>query len=100
MSVIPEGSALFVIDIEYIVPFEEVQKVLEPHMAFVKQGYAEGRFLASGPKTPRTGGVVIAMGASLQEVEALMAQDPFVEAGVVALKITEFAASNRHPALA
>ena len=100
MSLIPEGHGLFVIDIEYTVPFEQIEPVLAPHMDFVKQCYAEGRFLVSGPKDPRTGGIVIATGPSRDEIEALMARDPFVEAGVVAVTITPFAASNRHPALA
>ena len=68
--------------------------------AVVKQCYAEGRFLVSGPKDPRTGGIVIATGPSRDEIEALMARDPFVEAGVVTVTITPFSASNRHPALA
>lgn len=100
MGVIPEGHTLFVVDIEYVVPFEQIEPVLEPHMAFVKQGYADGHFLCSGPKNPRTGGIVIAIGRSLAAVEALMAEDPFVTEAVVKVQITEFAASNRHPVLA
>lgn len=102
MGVIPEGHTLFVVDIEYVVPFEQIEQiepVLEPHMAFVKQGYADGHFLCSGPKNPRTGGIVIAIGETLAAIEALMAEDPFVSAGVVKVQITEFAASNRHPVL-
>ena len=38
----------------------QIEPVLAPHMDFVKQCYAEGRFLVSGPKDPRTGGIVIA----------------------------------------
>lgn len=95
MSLIPEGHSLFVIDIAYVVPFEQIEPVLAPHMEFVRRGYADGHFLMSGPKTPRTGGVVIAMGTSKAEIEALMAQDPFAVAGVVTMEITEFSASNR-----
>ncbi|MBY6003984.1 hypothetical protein KUV62_08700 [Salipiger bermudensis] len=100
MGVIPEGHSLFVVDIEYVVPFEQIEPVLAPHMDFVRQGYADGHFLCSGPKNPRSGGIVIAIGASLAAIEALMAEDPFVSAGVVTVQITEFAASNRHPVLA
>lgn len=99
MSLIPEGHSLFVIDIDYVVPFEQIEPVLAPHMDFVRQGYADGHFLMSGPKTPRTGGVVIAMGTSKEEIEALVAQDPFAVEGVVTMEITEFSASNRMPGL-
>ena len=40
MSLIPEGWLLFAVDIEYTVPFDEVEKVLEPHMEFVRRAYA------------------------------------------------------------
>ncbi|MBN9886046.1 YciI family protein [Salipiger abyssi] len=99
MSLIPEGQSLFVIDITYAVPFEQIEPVLAPHMDFVKKGYAEGHFLTSGPKNPRSGGVVIAMGTSKADIEALMAQDPFAQEGVVTMEITEFSASNRVPGL-
>ncbi|WP_299921915.1 YciI family protein [uncultured Pelagimonas sp.] len=92
--VIPEGHNLFAIDITYNVPLSEVDPHIDAHMAFIAKGYAEGRFLASGAKVPRTGGMIIAIGAERSEIEALMAQDPFTIAGVVALQITEFKAAN------
>lgn len=94
MSVIPEGHNLFTIDITYNVPLTEVEPHLDAHMDFIAQGYAQGRFLASGAKVPRTGGMIIAIGSERSEIEALMAQDPFTIAGVVALQITEFKPAN------
>ena len=99
MSLIPEGWLLFAVDIEYTVPFDEVEKVLEPHMEFVRRAYAEGRFLASGPKEPRTGGIVIMMAESPDAAEAYLAADPFATAGVASMQLTAFKPSNLHPAL-
>ncbi|MBO9463790.1 hypothetical protein J7443_00985 [Tropicibacter sp. R15_0] len=99
MPVIPEGHNLFAVDITYNVPLSEVEPHLDAHMDFIAKGYEEGRFLASGAKVPRTGGMIIAMGKDRSEIEALMAQDPFTIAGVVALLITEFKASNVAEAL-
>ncbi|GGG79151.1 hypothetical protein GCM10011415_30310 [Salipiger pallidus] len=99
MSVIPDGNVLFVVDIEYAVPFEEVQPVLPPHMEFVKRCFAEGHFLVSGPKTPRSGGVVIATAPDRAAIEALIAGDPFCTEGVVTVTITEFGVSNMADAL-
>ncbi|MBU2960630.1 hypothetical protein KO516_07335 [Citreicella sp. C3M06] len=98
MSLIPEGNRLFVIDIDYTAPFEEVQKVLAPHMDYVRACYASGVFLMSGPKEPRTGGIVIAQGTRAQ-IDGIIAGDPFTTAGVVATTITEFSASNMAEAL-
>ncbi len=100
MSLIADGNSLFVIDITYTAPFEAVQKVMAPHMDFVRDCYAMGAFIMSGPKEPRSGGIVIAQAASQPEIEALVARDPFVLAGVVSVAITQFHASNMAPALA
>lgn len=99
MSVIPQGHNLFAVDITYNVPISEIEPHIESHMGFIDKGYAEGRFLASGAKVPRTGGMIIAIGKDRAEIEALMAQDPFTIAGVVALQITEFKAANVADAL-
>ncbi|MEC7963466.1 MAG: YciI family protein [Pseudomonadota bacterium] len=94
MGFIPEGHTLFVIDIEYTVEMEAVAPHLDAHMAFVAKGYEDGLFLASGAKVPRTGGVIIAQGASRSAVEALVADDPFSKAGIVQVTITEFVGRN------
>lgn len=90
MSLIPEGNNIFVIDLEYIVPIEEVEPLMAGHMAFVNSCYEKNIFLASGPKVPRTGGVVLAVSDSREKIEGLLTEDPFHEAGVVRYMVTEF----------
>ncbi|THD76886.1 hypothetical protein E7681_03330 [Thalassobius vesicularis] len=99
MSTIPEGHTLFVVDIEYTVPMEQIQAVIEPHMAFVRNAYAEGRFIASGAKVPRTGGVIVMTAPSLEDAQAYLAADPFVTENVASYSYTQFMPSNLHPAL-
>lgn len=99
MSIVPEGHNLFVVDIEYTVPFEQVEPHIAPHMEFVQKAYADGLFLASGAKVPRTGGIVIAMAPSEQELEARLAKDPFATEGIATMTITEFKANNLAEAL-
>jgi uncharacterized protein YciI len=99
MSIIPDGWSIFVVDIEYIVPFEQIQPVLEPHMEFVRRAYDEGRFLTSGAKVPRTGGVVIMMAPSLEEAQDYLSADPFVTENVADYRYTAFKPSNVHAAL-
>lgn len=81
---------LFVIDLTYCADLSEVDKLLEPHRAFLKTQYEAGVFLASGPKHPRTGGVILARGGALEEMECLVALDPFKREGVADYRITEF----------
>lgn len=90
MPVIPEGKNIFVIDLEYIEPLEKVEPLLEAHMAFINKYYENETFIASGPKVPRTGGVVLAVSDSREEIETLLAEDPFHAAKVVRYTVTEF----------
>jgi uncharacterized protein YciI len=99
MSVIPEGHTLFIVDLEYTVPMEQIQPVLEPHLEFVRAAYSEGRFIASGAKVPRTGGVIVMHAESLQAAQDYLAADPFVSANVATYSYTEFLPSNLHSAL-
>ena len=99
MSIVTEGESLFIVDLEYLVPFDQIEPHLEAHMAFVRRGYDSGQFLMSGAKVPRSGGVILARGESRAAVEAQMAQDPFLAEGLCALKVTEFRATTLADAL-
>ncbi len=76
----------------------EVDRHIEPHMDWVKDGYDTGVFLASGRKNPRTGGVIFAHGTRV-EIEALVAADPFTVHGVAEYEVTEVAVTRTAPGL-
>ncbi|CUK03146.1 YciI-like protein [Ruegeria denitrificans] len=99
MSIIPEGGSLFVVDIEYTVPMDKVAAVIDPHMDFVRASYEAGRFLMSGPKVPRTGGLIVMTADSREDAESYLEQDPFAQEKVAKFRVTEFRASNLHPTL-
>lgn len=99
MAFLEDGEHLFVIDLSYITALETVDQLIEPHMAFIDRCYATGLFLASGAKVPRTGGVIIARGKSIADIEALITGDPFHMAGVAKYRITEFDPGNVAAAL-
>lgn len=82
--------SLFVIDLTYTADLADVDRHLEAHRSFLKDQYAAGHFLASGPKNPRTGGVILAKGSSRAEIEHLVALDPFKIEAVASYAITEF----------
>ncbi|TCU22372.1 uncharacterized protein YciI [Rhizobium azibense] len=84
---------MFMLSLTYVKPNEEADKHMEAHMAWVRQGYAKGWFLASGRKVPRTGGLILAIG-NRAEIEAYVAADPFVFEGVAEYEITEVAVTT------
>lgn len=86
---------MFVIELSYKVELEQIDAAMAAHVAFLKKHYASGSFLVSGRKIPRDGGIILAVGQSREEVEAVMREDPFVQRGLADLRITEFRASQR-----
>ena len=52
---------MFIVDLTYVKPLEEVDKNIQEHMLFLDKYYSSGKFLISGRKVPRTGGVIIAL---------------------------------------
>ena len=89
---------MFILSLTYTAELSEVDRYIEPHMDWVKDGYDRGIFLASGRKTPRTGGVILARG-NKAEIEAIVAADPFTIHGVADYEITEVAVTRTAPGL-
>jgi len=81
---------MFILSLTYIAPLEDADKHMEAHMAWVKAGYEQGLFLASGRKVPRTGGVILARGERAV-LERMCADDPFTVHGIAEYEITEVA---------
>ena len=81
---------MLILSLTYVKPNEEADRYMEAHMAWLKEGYARGWFLASGRKVPRTGGMILAAG-DRSEIEAYVAADPFTVHGIAEYEITEVA---------
>ncbi|MFH9569712.1 YciI family protein [Streptomyces sp. NPDC017454] len=90
---------MYVLELSYTAPLHAVDAVLEEHVAWLDELYAQGVFLASGRKEPRDGGVIIAVAEDRARIEEVTAGDPFVRAGVCAYHVTEFVATKTTPAL-
>ena len=81
---------MFIVSLHYVRPLEEVDRHLEAHVAYLKQQYAQGHFLASGRKVPRTGGVILARVGSREALQAVLEQDPFHQNQVAEYEVIEF----------
>jgi uncharacterized protein YciI len=88
-------SAMFVIELTYKVALADIDAAMTPHVAFLKKYYAAGNFLVSGRKIPRDGGIILAVGRSREEIEAIVRKDPFVAGGLADYRIIEFRASQK-----
>lgn len=81
---------LFIIKLRYIAPIDQVDKYLIEHRAYLDTCYANGNYLASGPQVPRTGGIILAQGASKIQIDELMQKDPFMIHGIAEYDVIEF----------
>lgn len=81
---------MFIAILTYRRALEEVDRFLEAHRDYLARHYAVGDFIASGPQSPRVGGVIMIKGESRAAVEAIIAQDPFNINGVADYQIIEF----------
>jgi len=87
--------AMFVIELIYKRDLAEIDGHMAAHVSFLKKYYASGNFLVSGRKIPRDGGIILAVGKSRREVEAIVKEDPFYEQGLADFRVIEFRASQR-----
>ncbi len=88
---------MFVVDLKYVVPLEQIDAHMGEHMKFLRKYYKLNAFVASGRKVPRTGGIILAVAKSKEEVERIVAEDPFYIHRLAEFTITEFQTSQVHP---
>ncbi|QCP48114.1 hypothetical protein FAZ95_02255 [Trinickia violacea] len=90
---------MFVIDLTYTVPLDRIDESLEAHRAFLTRHFDAGVLIAAGPKVPRMGGIMLANGVDRDELEAILATDPFAIEGLARYVVTEFKATRLAPGL-
>ena len=86
---------MFIIELTYKASLAQIDAAMAAHVVFLKKHYAAGKFLVSGRKIPREGGIIVAVGRSREEIEAIMREDPFCERGLADVRIIQFRASQR-----
>ena len=85
---------MFLIELVYKRDLAAIDRQMPAHMKFLKKYYASGHFLVSGRKIPRDGGIILAVGGSPEEIEAIAREDPFYRNGLADIRIVEFRASQ------
>lgn len=90
----------FLLEGKHLVPFEELTDLIEAHHHYLQKGYDDGCFLFSGPQIPAHGGFLVARAESLEKLNELMANEPFVKAGKMSFsRITQFEPAQNQPCL-
>lgn len=87
---------MYIIDLNYIVPLEQLDAHMTDHVKYLHKYYKQNTFVASGRKVPRTGGIILALADSKEEVDQIISEDPFFIHKLAEFKITEFQTSQMH----
>jgi len=87
---------MFIINLNYTAPLEQIDAAMGEHMKFLRTYYKKNVFVASGRKVPRTGGIILALAKSKEEVEQIMAEDPFCKLQLAEFTVIEFLTSQFH----
>ena len=81
---------MFIAILTYKKPIEDVDRFLQAHRDYLAEHYAAGDFIASGPQTPRIGGVIMIKADNREAVDSIIVQDPFNINGIADYQIVEF----------
>ena len=86
---------MIIIELTYTAVLTEIDAHMEAHVAFLEKYYASGKFIASGRKVPRDGGIILATGLTKAEAEELIKEDPFYQHHLAKYALTEFAVTKK-----
>ena len=89
-----EEAMLFLVLTQYIKPLADVDAVRADHLAHLERLAAQGVVLAWARRDPPTGGAFLAAAPDRETLERLVAEDPYVKAGVGEPEIVEFKKAN------
>lgn len=89
--IINKGDIIvLIISLTYKVPLEKVDEARNGHLEFLEKCYEKSIFIASGPKVPRTGGIILAKDVTKEELEGIIKEDPFYQQQIAEYEIIEF----------
>jgi len=94
-----EDAMLFVVLLHYTKELAEVDAVRADHVRHLEAHAARGIFHAWARREPPTGGLFIATAPDRATLEAMVAEDPYVRAGVARAEIVEVPQQNVRGAL-
>jgi uncharacterized protein YciI len=74
----------------YLKPIDEVEAHLDAHRDWVREHAQAGVFIAAGREVPLQGGLIVATGVTRDEVDAIIAKDPYFIEKVAEYDVREY----------
>jgi uncharacterized protein YciI len=72
-----------------------VDEAIEEHRAYLRKYIEQGVFLYAGAKVPRTGGIIVTADMERAQLDAILAEAPFLRRRSASCTVTLFKANYR-----
>ena len=83
----------------YLQSPDVIEQTRPAHLEFLKDEIAAGRLLLAGRQEDGSGGMLITADVAVEEVDEMIARDPYTLAGVADYERTSFNGAFRAPGL-
>jgi len=80
----------YIVSLKYKVPLDEAGKVFPEHIAYIEKYHAAGKYIISGRREPRVGGVLVAANCSRDEIDKIVEEDPYNKKEIADFEIIDF----------
>lgn len=87
---------MFIFKLTYKKPLADVELHLAAHREYLDKYYKAGNFIASGPREPRVGGVILCNANTFEDAQNIISQDPFFVEEIADYEVTQFHATKHN----
>ena len=87
---------MFLIMLNYKKPIEIVEQFVTAHRAYLDEGYQKNCFITSGPRNPRSGGIILSQMKDRDALDKILKADPFYVNGIADFEVIEFVPNKFH----
>lgn len=84
---------MVIVNITYTVELNKIEEKLDAHIEFLNKYYTNNKFICSGRKNPRVGGIILC-NTDKEEANKIIQEDPFYINKLGDYEIIEFEASK------
>lgn len=81
---------MIIANLHYIVPIETIDAHVVEHRALLQDLCAKGVVVCSGPKDPRTGGIIMLNVDTVDEARNVLSADPFMRENLATYEFIAF----------
>lgn len=85
---------MYIIELTYEKNLDEVEKYLSEHKIFLDKYYKKNIFICSGRKNPRNGGIILCKAKNLEEIKAIIQEEPFNRENIAKYRVINFEPSK------